>query len=75
MTGLELMEGPGTEPLTLAEEEAASIDRYLVEFESGDRFEGAFQVTALDFAGAYNAARTFTLSLDSSGPVSFQAAA
>ena len=49
----------------------ASIDNYEIAFESGDKFTGAFQVTALDFAGAYNAARTYTLSLDSSGPVTF----
>jgi len=52
----------------------ASIDNYEIAFESGDRFSGAFQVTALDFSGAYNGARTFTLSLDSSGPVTFVAA-
>jgi len=52
---------------------AGSIDHYEISFESGDRFAGAFQVTALDFAGAYNSARSFTLSLDSSGPVTFVA--
>ena len=50
---------------------AASIDHFEICFESGDKFTGSFQVTSLDFSGSYNAARSFTLSLDSSGPVTF----
>jgi TP901-1 family phage major tail protein len=75
VSGSGIFTGSAAEALLREKVLAASIDHYRVEFESGDRFEGAFQVTALDFAGAYNAARTFTLSLDSSGPVSFVEAA
>lgn len=38
-------------------------------FEGGERLRGHFQVTRLDFAGDFNGERTYTLSMESSGPV------
>lgn len=46
-----------------------SLDRFEVSFESGERLRGQFQVTRLDYAGDFNGERSFTLSLESSGPV------
>lgn len=49
----------------------ASVDNYEITFESGDKFTGAFQVTSLEYAGDYNGERTYRISLESSGEVTF----
>lgn len=46
-----------------------AIDSYELAFESGARMRGRFLVTRLDQAGDYNGERTYTLALESSGPV------
>ena len=46
-----------------------TIDDYRLSFESGDTMTGRFLVTRLDYAGDYNGERSYTLSLESSGPV------
>lgn len=48
---------------------AGVIDDYEIVFESAERFRGKFLVTRLDYAGDFNAERTYTVSLESSGPV------
>lgn len=45
------------------------IDDYELSFESGERVRGRFLVTRLDYAGDYNGERSYTMSLESSGPV------
>lgn len=45
------------------------IDDYQLSFESGERLQGRFLVTRLDYGGDYNGERTYALSLESSGPV------
>lgn len=45
------------------------IDDYELSFESGERMQGRFLVARLDYAGDYNGERSYTLSLESSGPV------
>ncbi len=45
------------------------LDDYELSFESGDRMQGKFLVTRLDYAGDYNGERTYTMSLESSGEV------
>jgi TP901-1 family phage major tail protein len=45
------------------------IDVYELSFESGERLRGRFLVSRLDYAGDFNAERTYTLSLESSGQV------
>lgn len=49
----------------------SSVNNYQVVFESGDSFDGAFQVNSLEYSGDYNGERTYALALESSGPVSF----
>ena len=49
---------------------AGIIDDYELSFESGERMQGRFLVTRLDYAGDYNGERTYTLALESSGQVS-----
>lgn len=48
---------------------AGLIDDYELSFESGERVRGKFLVTRLDYAGDYNGERSYTMSLESSGPV------
>jgi len=48
---------------------AGLIDHYELSFESGERMQGRFLVTRLDYSGDYNGERNYTLSLESSGPV------
>lgn len=45
------------------------LDDYRLSFESGETMTGRFLVTRLDYAGDYNGERSYTLSLESSGPV------
>jgi TP901-1 family phage major tail protein len=45
------------------------LDDYELSFESGDRLQGKFLVARLDYAGDFNGERSYTLALESSGPV------
>jgi TP901-1 family phage major tail protein len=48
---------------------AGLIDDYELSFESGERMRGRFLLTRLDYSGDYNGERNYSLSLESSGPV------
>ena len=48
---------------------SGGIDDYRLSFESGETLSGRFLVTKLEYAGDYNGERSYTLSLESSGPV------
>ena len=48
---------------------SGAIDDYRLSFESGETMSGRFLVTRLDYSGDYNGERSYTLSLESSGPV------
>jgi TP901-1 family phage major tail protein len=48
---------------------AGVLDDYELSFESGERLRGRFLVTRLDYAGDFNAERSYTLALESSGAV------
>lgn len=50
-----------------------TLDNYEILFESGDKYGAAFQVTTLEYAGEFNGERTYSLTLESSGPVTFTA--
>lgn len=45
------------------------VDEYQLSFESGERLQGRFLVTRLDYAGDYNGERNYALNLESAGPV------
>ena len=45
------------------------LDDYELSFESGERLRGRFLVARLDYAGDFNGERSYTLALESSGPV------
>jgi len=48
---------------------AGTIDDYRLSFESGETLTGRFLVTRLDYAGDFNGERSYTVNLESSGPV------
>ena len=48
---------------------AGVLDDYRLSFEGGETMTGRFLVTRLDYAGDFNGERSYTLSLESSGPV------
>ncbi len=48
---------------------AGVLDDYELSFESGERMQGKFLITRLDYAGDFNGERSYTVALESSGPV------
>jgi TP901-1 family phage major tail protein len=48
---------------------SGTIDDCEISFESGERMQGRFLVSRLDYAGDFNGERSYALSLESSGPV------
>jgi TP901-1 family phage major tail protein len=48
---------------------AGTVDDYRLSFESGETLTGRFLVTRLDYAGDFNGERSYTVNLESSGPV------
>jgi TP901-1 family phage major tail protein len=48
---------------------AGTIEAYQLSFEDGEKMEGRFLVTRLDYAGDFNGERTYALALESSGAV------
>ena len=45
------------------------LQDYELSFESGERMQGSFLVTRLEYAGDFNGERNYTLALESSGEV------
>ena len=48
---------------------AGLLDDYQLSFESGERIQGRFLLTKLDYSGDFNGERAYTLALESSGAV------
>lgn len=46
-----------------------TLDDYELSFEDGAKLRGRFLVQRLDYAGDFNGERSYTLQLESSGPV------
>ncbi|NKI99801.1 phage major tail protein, TP901-1 family [Novosphingobium sp. SG707] len=45
------------------------IDTYQLSFEDGSKMQGKFLVQKLEYSGDYNSERSYTIQLESSGPV------
>ena len=69
VSGAGVFTGSAAEARIKASALAGTIDDYRLSFESGDSMTGRFLVTRLDYAGDFNGERSYTLSLESSGPV------
>jgi len=61
--------GSAAEAAIRAHALAGTIDAYELSFEDGEKLRGRFLVQRLDYAGDFNGERTYTLQLESSGPV------
>ena len=61
--------GSAAEARVRASALSGALDDYRLTFESGETLTGRFVVTRLDYAGDYNAERTYTIALVSSGQV------
>lgn len=48
---------------------SGTLEDYELSFEGGDRMQGRFLVTRLEYAGDFNGERNYTLALESSGEV------
>jgi TP901-1 family phage major tail protein len=69
LSGAGVFTGSAAEARIKANALAGVIDDYQVSFESGETLTGRFQISRLDYAGDFNGERTYTLALESSGPV------
>ena len=69
VAGSGIFTGSAAETRVKANALSGIIDDYELSFESGERMQGRFLVTRLDYAGDYNGERNYTMSLESSGPV------
>jgi TP901-1 family phage major tail protein len=61
--------GSSAENAVRAHALAGTIDDYELSFEDGERLRGRFLVQRLDYSGDFNGERSYTLQLESSGPV------
>jgi len=69
VSGAGVFTGSAAEARIKASALAGTIDDYRLSFESGDAMTGRFLVAKLDYAGDFNGERSYTVSLESSGPV------
>ena len=61
--------GSGAEAQVRALALTGELEDYELSFESGERMQGRFLVTRLEYAGDFNGERNYTLALESSGEV------
>jgi TP901-1 family phage major tail protein len=61
--------GSAAETRLKAKALSGELDDCELSFESGERMQGRFLVTRLDYSGDFNGERNYTVSLESSGPV------
>ena len=69
VSGAGVFTGSAAETRITASALAGTLDAYRLSFESGESMTGSFLVTRLDYAGDFNGERSYTVSLESSGPV------
>lgn len=69
VSGAGVFTGSAAELRLKASALAGTVDDYELSFESGERLQGRFLLTRLDYAGDYNGERNYTLALESSGAV------
>jgi TP901-1 family phage major tail protein len=69
VSGAGVFTGSAAEARVKASALAGTLDDYRLSFEGGETMTGRFLVTRLDYAGDYNGERSYTVALESSGPV------
>tara|TARA_R110002073_G_scaffold68128_3_gene169217 strand:+ start:8527 stop:8943 length:417 start_codon:yes stop_codon:yes gene_type:complete len=74
MSGGGIIQGSANRQAVTGKALSGSIDNYEIVFEDGDKFSGAFQVTSADLTGNHDGAEEYSMSLESSGTVTYTAA-
>ena len=69
VAGAGVFTGSAAEARLRASALSGVLDDYRLSFEGGETLTGRFLVSRLDYAGDFNGERTYTVSLESSGPV------
>jgi TP901-1 family phage major tail protein len=69
VSGAGVFTGSAAESRLKASALSGVLDDYRLTFEGGEAMTGRFLLTRLDYAGDFNGERSYTLSLESSGPV------
>lgn len=69
VAGAGVFTGSAAEARIKASALSGAIHDYRLSFEGGETMTGRFLVTRLDYAGDFNGERSYTLALESSGPV------
>lgn len=69
LSGAGVFTGSAAETRLKAKALSGELDDCELSFESGERMQGKFLVSRLDYAGDFNGERSYALSLESSGPV------
>ncbi len=69
VSGAGVFTGSASEMRVKASALSGVLDDYELSFESGERLQGKFLVSRLDYAGDFNGERSYTLALESSGAV------
>lgn len=69
VSGAGVFNGSAAEAQLKAHALGGVVASYQLSFESGETMTGPFLVTRLDYAGDFGGERTYTLSLESAGPV------
>lgn len=69
IAGAGVFTGSPAEEMVKANALSGNVADYEISFESGERWQGAFLITRLDYAGDFNGERNYTLALESAGVV------
>ncbi len=69
VSGAGVFTGSTAETRLKAKALAGEIDDFEMSFEGGERLQGRFLISRLDYAGDFNAERSYALTLESSGAV------
>ena len=69
VSGAGVFTGSAAEARVKASALSGAVDDYRLSFEGGETMTGRFLVTRLDYSGDFNGERSYTLALESSGPV------
>lgn len=71
VSGSGVFTNDANEKLAITRCMAKTLNNYKVIDDAGNEFAGSFQITSMELAGEYNGEQTYSMSLESSGPVVF----
>ncbi len=71
VSGAGIFKDSAAEELLRAASVDQTLDNYEIQFQDANKFAGAFQVASLEYSGEHNGAREYSITLESSGVVTF----